>query len=390
MKRHCSNWMPLVTTFVVLLAMASCGSGANPEVPPTRTPKPTFTAIPVSPVPVDTPTPLWTATPLPTITPTATPSPIPTATPNPYLNPLTGEMVADPAVLQRRPLLVRIGNDYEVRPQAGLSMADMVWEEAMDGWTITRLTAVVWSRDPEILKPVRSARLFTIELGYMLDGALVHSGANDQVRWLLSQSTLVDLDEYFHPTPYSWLQPEGKWIDYPWMGRVATSTKKLRDYLKKIGKENPVQLPGFVFSEQVPVGDAATYLEIPYPKRALVEYRYDAAAHRYKRWARGEPHTDALTNEQLAAANVIVLYATYQETDVKDVNGQPTFNIVSTGEGRAQVFRDGVAVECKWIRPTREAFLQLVHLDGSQVPLHVGQSWVEVVPPDYRVTFKAE
>ena len=48
-------------------------------------------------------------------------------------------------------------------------MADMVWEEAMDGWTITRLTAVVWSRDPEILKPVRSARLFTIELGYMLD-----------------------------------------------------------------------------------------------------------------------------------------------------------------------------------------------------------------------------
>jgi hypothetical protein len=269
-------------------------------------------------------------------------------------------------------------------------MADMVWEEAMDGWAITRLTAVVWSRDPVVLKPVRSARLFTIELGYMLDGALVHSGANDQVRWLLSQSTLVDLDEYFHPTPYSWLQPEGKWIDYPWMGRVATGAKKLRDYLKKIGKEKVVQLQGFVFSEQAPVGDAATYVEIPYPKRALVEYRYDAAIHRFKRWARGEPHTDALTGEQLTAANVIVLYATYQETDVKDVNGQPTFNIVSTGEGRAQVFRDGIAVECKWIRLTRETFLRLVYLDGSPVPLRVGQSWVEVVPPDYHVTFKAE
>jgi hypothetical protein len=174
------------------------------------------------------------------------------------------------------------------------------------------------------------------------------------------------------------------------MGRVATGAKKLRDYLKKIGKEKVVQLQGFVFSEQAPVGDAATYVEIPYPKRALVEYRYDAAIHRFKRWARGEPHTDALTGEQLTAANVIVLYATYQETDVKDVNGQPTFNIVSTGEGRAQVFRDGIAVECKWIRLTRETFLRLVYLDGSPVPLRVGQSWVEVVPPDYHVTFKAE
>ena len=164
----------------------------------------------------------------------------------------------------------------------------------------------------------------------------------------------------------------------------------MRDYLKKIGKEKAVQLPGFVFSEQVPAGDAATYVEIPYPKRALVEYRYDAATHHYKRWARGEPHTDAVTGEQLAAANVIVVYATYQETSVKDVNGQPTFNIVSTGEGRAQIIRDGVVVEGKWIRPTREAFLQLVRLDGSPIPLRVGQSWVEVVPPDYHVTFKVE
>lgn len=390
MKRHCGKWVILVPVLVVLLAMAGCGSGANTNLPPTRTPKPTFTAVPATPIYVNTPTSVWTATALPTATPTATPSPLPTATQNPYLNPLTGEMVADPAVLQRRPLLVRIGNDYEVRPQSGLSMADMVWEEAMDGWTITRLTAVIWSRDPETLKPIRSARLFTIDLGYMFDGALVHSGANDQVRWLLSQSTLVDLDEYFHPAPYSWLQPEGKWKEYPWMGRVATSSKKVRDYLKKIGKEKAVQLSGLAFSEQVPAGDAATYVEIPYPKRALVEYRYDAASHLYKRWARGEPHTDALTGEQLTAANVIVLYATYQETNVKDVNGQPTFNIVSTGEGRAQVFRDGVAVECKWIRPTRESFIKFVYLDGSPVPLRVGQSWVEVVPPDYRVTFKLE
>jgi len=83
-------------------------------------------------------------------------------------------MVQDPAVLQRRPLLVRIGNDPEIRPQSGLSQADMVFEEAIEDFTGTRFTAVIWSKDPDPLRPIRSARLLTIQLGYMFDGVLVH------------------------------------------------------------------------------------------------------------------------------------------------------------------------------------------------------------------------
>lgn len=374
----------LVATNAVPLA--ACSSGSNPtNIPPTRTPKPTFTAV------ADAPTPVSSPTPVPSPTPTNTPSPTPTV--NPYFNTLTGEMVQDPAVLQRRPLLVRIGNDTEVRPQSGLSQADVVFEEAMDGWTLTRFTAVVWSKDPEDLRPVRSARLFTIDLGHMLDGALVHSGANDQVRWLISQTTLTDLDEYFHPTPYYWLEPEGKWKDYPWMGRVATSAQRVRDYLAKKGKEKAVHLPGFTFSAEgdpAPEGEPATYVHIPYPRRALVEYRYDPEQHLYKRFTQGEPHTDALNGEQLAAANVVVHYAVYEETDVVDVLGAPTFNVVFQGEGRAQIFRDGVMIEAKWLKPDVQDFVKYVYLDGSPVPLRPGQTWIEVVPTDYRITYEAE
>jgi hypothetical protein len=378
------GWLSLLVLVAVILALASCGSGSSNEpVPPTRTPKPTFT------VAVSTPTAVASPTPVPTATATATPVPTPTPTVNPYLNPLTGESVTDPAVLQRRPLLVRIGNDAEVRPQSGLSQADMVFEEAMDGWYITRLTAVIWSKDPELLRPIRSARLFTIELGHMFDGALVHSGANDDVRWLISQTTLTDLDEYFHPAPYYYIEPEGKWKDYSWMGRVVTSAKRLRDYLAKKGKEKAVKLSGFTFSganDPAPQGEPATYFLIPYPKRALVEYRYDAEKHVYKRWAQGEPHVDALNNEQLASANVIVHYTKYEEAAYRDVNGNPTFNIISTGEGRAQVFRDGVMIEAKWVRTGVEDFVKYVYLDGTPVPLRPGQTWVEVVPLEYNIT----
>ena len=358
--------------------LAACGSDPTPTVvPPTRTPKPTFTIVVHTPTPDSSPTPVATATPVPSPTPTA----------NPYLNPLTGQMVEDPAVLQRRPLLVRIGNDSQVRPQYGLSQADVVYEEAMDGWTLTRLTAIVWSKDPDVLRPIRSARLFTIELGYMFDGVLVHSGANDQVRWILSQSTLTDLDEFFHGAPYYWLDPEGAWKDYPWMGRVATSAERVRDYLAAKNMDKAVQLPGFAFSEDPPEGEAATYILVPYPSRTVVEWEYETEGGGYRRVVEGEPQTDRLNGQQLVADNVIVHYAEYQETDVLDVNGAPTLNIVSTGEGRAQVFRNGSMIEAKWIRAEREDFCQYVYLDGSPVPLRPGQTWIAVVPLEYEITY---
>lgn len=369
-----------------VVILAACGS-AQPTVPPTRTPRPTFTAV------VDTPTPVSSPTPLPSPTPSHTPSPTPTPTAHPYYNTLTGQMVEDPTVLQRRPLLVRIGNDPEVRPQAGLSQADVVFEEAMDGWSLTRFTAIIWSKDPELLRPVRSARLFTIDLGYMFDGALVHSGANDQVRWLLSQSTITDLDEYFHSAPYLWLEPEGKWKEYPWMGRVATSAQRVREYMARKGIDKAVRIPGFTFSaagDPPPQGEPATYIHIPYPRRALVEYRYDQEQQLYKRFTQGEPHMDHLNEEQLSAANVIVHYATYEETDVVDVLGAPTFNVVFSGEGRAQIFRDGVMIEAKWTKPGAQDFVRYVYLDGSPVPLHPGQTWIEVVPTDYQITYQEE
>ncbi len=378
----------VVTAVLVIVAAASvlvaCSSASNPgNALPTRTPKPTFT------VQIE----MLTPEPSPTAIPSPTPVPSPTPTVNPYWNPLTGELMQDPAVLQRRPLLVRIGNDPEIRPQSGLSQADMVYEEAIEEFTGTRFTAVIWSKDPDPIRPIRSARLFTIQLGYMFDGALVHSGANDQVRWLISQTPLTDLDQWFHDAPYYWITPEGAWKDYIWMGRVGTSAKRVRDYLAKKGKEKAVQLRGFTFSgagDPAPKGEPAAYIHIPYPKRYVVEYRYDPETHVYKRFVRGEPHTDALNSQQLTAANVIVHYTKYERQEVTDAHGSHTFDIVFTGEGRAQIFRDGVVIEAKWFRPNLEDFCQYLNLDGSPVPLRMGQTWVEVVPNEYEVAYKPE
>ena len=108
------------------------------------------------------------------------------------MSPLTGLPVADPALIQRRVLAVRIGNDPNIRPQEGLGLADLVWEEMMEGYTITRFTALYLESEAERIRPIRSARLSGLYIVPQYDAAYVHSGASDGVRWRLSQAKWLE------------------------------------------------------------------------------------------------------------------------------------------------------------------------------------------------------
>ncbi|MBM3135660.1 MAG: DUF3048 domain-containing protein [Chloroflexi bacterium] len=360
----------LLLLLLVPLAVAGCQSAPKPILTPTRTPRPRLT-------PTNTRTPAPVAT--PTLAATATP------TPNPYANPLTGQRVSDPALLQRRPIHVRLGNDAEIRPQSGLSQADLVYEEMMEG-AGTRLTAVFLAQDPEAIGPVRSARLVNLELTPQFDAALVHSGASDHTRWLISQSKIVDLDEFFNPAPYYYI--EGR----DWRGRLFTSALHLREYLVKRGWEKKVTLQGFVFSPEgapPPGGTPAQSIAIPYSGGSSVEWQYDSLAGVYRRLVAGKPQVDAGNKQSLTAANVVVIYARHEDTDiVEDSLGATAIRIVLSGEGKAVVCRDGVAVTGRWQRNAPEQLMRFVDATGQPIPFKPGVTWFQIVPLDFAVTVK--
>lgn len=357
----------------VLLTLAGCSpNNPTPTPQPTALPTASFTPRPTfTPVPTATPRPSPTATPAPT----DTPAPTATPTPNPNLNPLTGLEVDDPAVLQRRPLLVRIGNDPVARAvQAGLSQADVVYEDIMDGWGVTRYTAVFWSQDPEMIRPVRSARLINLELTPQFDGALAHSGASDRIRWLISQASFVDLDEFFHPEPYTYGKGD-------WRTRLYTSAPALRKYLREQGLEKPVQLQGWHFDATPPQrGTSATEVFIPYPNGA-VTWRYNPDTGLYERFIDGSRDVDANNGRQIAVANVIAFYTEHRKTDiVEDSLGSTAIDIVMKGEGPIQLFRDGVTVEGTWRRNDTFELTRFYDSDGDPLPLKPGQTWIELLP----------
>jgi hypothetical protein len=285
----------------------------------------------------------------------------------------------DEAALQRRPIHVRVGNDQSARPQAGLGSADVVYEEIVEWW-VTRFTAIYLGQAPEVVAPIRSARLINAQLTAQYQAALANSGGSDGVRWELAQLPNPNVDEYFWPQPYFYRENEG------WQTRLALNIQAARDLMVKENMERPVVLRGFTFSAAPIGGQPATTIFIPYPRRtSQTLWRFDAASGRYQRWIQGEPLVDSATEQQISAANVILYYAQHEKTDiVEDSNGATSIRILVNGEGRAQVFRDGVMIEGRWRADGRQT-PEFVFPNGEPIPLRRGNSWIEVVPTDFEV-----
>jgi hypothetical protein len=356
----------VLCALVPLLVVSACGGGKTPTSAPS--PQPAATAVPTF-------TPLGS-----TATPAATP------TRNPSVNPLNGLEVSDPALLQHRPILVRYGHDRQSRPPSGLSSADMVYEELAEGNFITRLTGVFLSEIPSVAGPIRSTRLAVLEMLHQLDAALVDAGASDGVMWLLS--TLPQYPQYRHTG-------EGAEYFYRSADKVSpynlyVRLSQVRERMIADGVDKPVHVYNMVFSETPPEGaPKASRVHIPYPGQAPLDYAYDEDSGTYLRYVEGVPHTDALNGEQLAAANVVVIYCEHKQTDiVEDKLGNVAIMVWWVDTGRAQIFRDGVMVEGRWSRPEPALQMRLVDEDGQDIPLKPGQTWIEIVPLDYEVTVR--
>jgi hypothetical protein len=365
---------------------------APPTVPPTATPEPTATLTPISvQLPTATNTPQSMPMPTPTPMPTSSPSPLPSPLPSPSLDvcPLTGEGVSDVEVLERRPLAVKISNFPPiVRPQAGLSYADVVFEHLSEAG-LTRLTAVFLSKGVEKVGSIRSARLIDLEIPAMFKAMFAYSGASGGVKQRIQESDFFDrvISPDFGDAGFVRIPSEGKAYEHT----LFSDTQSLWEIAEERGLNERQDLSGWTFSDEPPEGGSpATSIEILYtPKYGSAEYQYDPGREAYLRSIFGEPHGDELTGEQIAARNVVVLYANHLETDIVEDSTGPriyySIEIQIWGEGKAIVFRDGQAFEGKWVRPQRQDLIRFLDDAGNPIPLKPGNTWIQVVPLDFEI-----
>lgn len=340
--------------------------------------------------PITTPTPTKTPRPLvtPVAPPTNTPLPLtPTPTPEPDRCPLTGEAMEEPEKALRRPLIVKIGNDERSRPQSGLHKADIVIEHLTEGG-ITRFDGVYLCQDFEKIGPVRSARLIDIRLAYLFDGIFAHAGASGGVIWVLEHETNFPRLDETRGDPGFQRGPASNW---PY--NTFTSTSVLWQIAQEQGWQEPMGRPSLLFG---PLDPATTKekrdeIFIPYFADNRISWRWDDESQRYLRFVSGAPQIEATTGEQIKAANVIIISAEHKETSIieDEYNYVHSLEIVLNAKDRdgnavwskAFLLRDGYLIPARWIWRWMPHMLELSDEEGNPLPLAVGNSWIEIVPP---------
>lgn len=303
-------------------------------------------------------------------------------------NPLTGLPLPGGRNSQR-PVIVCINNDFAARPQLGMSQADVVYEYLMEGYGITRFSAIYYGSDAGQVGPVRSARLINYYMGALYDAGLVCSGASDGVRYSLKHEAPfpymdIDLDDASN-TRYSVS------VGSDYRTRLRTSTDKTRRWLADWGVDKAPSLRSFTFGSPVGGGLPATSITIPYPRGtgSQVSYVYDGGSGRYLRSMGGAAHVDGNTGAQLALDNVIVQVVAHEATNiVEDSLGSTSIRLNLFGSGAAIVFRDGQAYPGTWRSESRGDLPRFYDANGAEISLKPGRTWISVVPPTYTIGYQ--
>ncbi len=363
--------------FVLLtLVVAACGKNGNTPTPTQESPIPTSSptqeaTLESSSTPVD-------ATQTPTLGisgPTNFPAGV---------NPLTGLQVPDPSLLERRPLAVKISNlpRNAVRPQWGLSLADIVFEHYTEEGT-SRFTAIFYGNDAEIAGPIRSGRFIDVHLVRGYKAVFAFGGAYEKVLNRLFDSEFSDrLVLEGDSTPLYRYDPNV-------YNHLVVNTASLSQFITQQKVENGRQnLDGMSFNPEVPQGgQAAEQFVVRFSGAIYNRWQYDPTLGKFLRFSdtaddydiglseKYGQSIDQLTGEPLAFDNVVVVFVLSEY-----YNRTPeVMDIQFLGSGTAYAFRDGQSYQVLWQRNSPDSVVSLTYPDGTPFPFKPGNTWFEVI-----------
>ncbi|MEO0597211.1 MAG: DUF3048 domain-containing protein [Chloroflexota bacterium] len=330
------------------------------------------------------------------------------------INPLTGLAVEDVSQLERRPVVVKISNSPAlVRPQAGLNSADLVFEHYTEVG-ITRFSAIFYGTGTDRAGSIRSARLIDYELVPMYDGLLAFAGASIGVDkriygseavaeflcqnrtdydQCLAEAAIIAPPNFVPPSEFADRAYKGVLYGPPYFYRdgsapvphnLFTNVSALWELAEADGHGQRPDLSGMAFHDE-PQGEptgSGIYAQVRYAT-TIAEWHYDTETGRYFRSTDGQVHADSNTDEQVCAANVVIVYAGHYLTDIVESgygdNIHWSQQITVWPEGDAVILRDGVRYEGRWLRPSRPELLTFVTNDGETIYLAPGNTWVQLV-----------
>ena len=286
--------------------------------------------------------------------------------------PLTGAP-GDQSKLGRPALVVKIDNAPKGRPQAGLSEADIVYEEGVEGG-ITRLAVIFHSQELAEIGPIRSARTTDIFIATPLNRPLfAWSGANRDFVQKVRAAAMVDVGVDVKPAPY--FRKSGRPSLYNLFARFG----QLHE-----GVTGSAPPPIFTYraAGEAAAGSPAAKARMEWKDKVqtVAEWEWDAAAGAWLRTQNGTAHVDA-AGTRVSAKNVVIQLVTYHDTGYRDQSGTIVPEADMVGEGEVMVLTDGKVIRGRWKREVIEKPTVYTDEAGQPIKLTPGNTWVELPKP---------
>jgi hypothetical protein len=381
---------PIVIGAIALALAAGAGLGvlAAGAVEPSGSPAaPSATGqAQASPSPSPSPTPTPTAPPTPTPVPTPTPTASPPPTPAPTQAPLTGRLVR-PAVAERHPIAMMIDDHPDARPQSGFNAASVVWQAPAEGG-IPRYMLIFQDQIPELVGPVRSARLYYIAWAAEWDAVYGHSGGSPQALQTLrekGQGQLVyNADEFRWGGGLFYYRSKDRFAPH----NVYITGKKMRQMAKRIGAPDGPMKAAWKFGPDAPpeLRPKGGKITVAYAWNKIT-YHYDRKTNTYLRSVTGQDkQIDQATGERVAPKNVVVMLMSFGPLNDGSHKHRLEANFIGTG--RAWIATNGHTIKGTWRKDSMTKPTRFYDADGKQVRLTVGQTFVQVMQTGTKVSIK--
>ena len=285
-----------------------------------------------------------------------------------------------------RPIAVMIDNNVNARPQAGINKAYMVYEIIVEGGE-TRLMALFKNINVEKIGPVRSSRHYFLDYALENDAIYAHFGWSTFAEADISKYGVNNINGLYEDGT-TYLRDKSRSAPH----NAVTSTDKLLASANKKGYRTTSDQRSVLkyTTDEVLLeeGQTATDVKIPYSSYNTVEYKYNEETKRYTRYSKGQKQTDWSTGEDITTKNIIITFAENYTLPNGGVYGCQDLKNVGTLDG--YYITNGKAIKIKCEKSARTSKTVYKDLNGNEIDVNDGNTFVQICPINAKVTLISE
>lgn len=300
-----------------------------------------------------------------------------TTTPAPSTWPLTGLSSAPGASVTNHPVFIaKIDNTSASYPQYGLSKADLVTEELVEGG-ITRLAAFFYSDLPTKVGPIRSMRQSDVGIAKPVNARIVASGAAGDTIATLNQA---------HVRYYT-LDGGSKGIvrDYDhshdYLHSVIANIQELAAGAKTAKTRPEDYLPWGTDADFTGTAPA-TSISAKFGGARTSVWSFAGGKYTLGKGPCSNCGNNMGKDDQFQPDTVIAITVRTTVASYRDPAGNPVPITHFTGRGQAVIFHAGKAEPVTWVKNGEDKTVTFQDATGKAVKVPAGHVWLELVPKD--------